>query len=87
VPGKRPRADLTTRAWKTQAARIKKRDGYRCTACGSESDLTVDHIDAVANTGRTEYHDHELTTLCRPCNSRKGAHTNHRPAYRNPRWS
>lgn len=85
MPGRR---DLTTRAWRAQAARVKARDGYRCTApdCGSTVDLTVDHIDPVANTGRTEYADHELTTLCRSHNSSKGARPVLRINYRNPRW-
>lgn len=81
-----PRKDLTTRAWRVQAARIKKRDGYRCQSCGAEHDLTVDHINPVAVTQRTEYDDSELITLCRPCNSRKGKRIDQRIDYRNPKW-
>ena len=50
---------------------VFRRDGARCTECGSTEDLTLDHIypkslggsDTAAN----------LRVLCRPCNSRKGA--------------
>lgn len=84
MPG---RKDLTTRVWRAQAARVKQRDGHQCQACGSVEDLTVDHINPVAATGTTDYADHELITLCRPCNSRKGARTDARLDYRNPTWS
>lgn len=51
--------------------RVYDRDGHRCVVCGSEDNLTLDHIvpwslggaDSVAN----------LQTMCRSCNSRKGA--------------
>ena len=53
--------------------RVYDRDGHRCVECGTDADLTLDHIipwskggdDTVAN----------LRTLCRSCNSRKGART------------
>lgn len=80
------RADLTTRAWKAQTERVKARDGYRCVSCGREDDLTVDHIEPVAKTRRTDYADHELVTLCRSCNSSKGDRTLVRITYRNPKW-
>ena len=50
---------------------IYKRDGYRCTKCGSEVDLTLDHIVPVSKGGTNVWWN--LTTLCRPCNSSKGA--------------
>jgi 5-methylcytosine-specific restriction endonuclease McrA len=86
MPG---RKDLTTRPWKAQTARIKQRDGHQCQACGAVEDLTVDHIVPPSVTGipGDEYPDHMLTTLCRPCNSRKGARTDARLDYRNPTWS
>jgi hypothetical protein len=47
------------------------RDRYICQRCGSKKCLTVDHIIPVSKGGRT-YHDN-LQTLCRSCNSSKGA--------------
>lgn len=83
MPG---RKDLTTRAWRAQAARVKARDGHTCQACGATTDLTVDHIAPHSLTGRDDYADHELVTLCRPCNSRKGARTTARLDYRNTKY-
>lgn len=80
------RKDLDTTAWREQAARVKQRDGYACTACGSEDDLTVDHIEPVAHSGQKAYADHELATLCRSCNGRKSDKLDVRIDYRSPRW-
>lgn len=47
------------------------RDGRRCTQCGAADDLTIDHVFPRALGGT---HDEaNLQTLCRSCNSRKGA--------------
>lgn len=54
-----------------QRERIYERDGYRCVECGSEDDLTLDHIHPRSLAGNDS--DANLRTLCRPCNSRKGA--------------
>lgn len=79
------RSDLTSRVWREQAARVKERDGYQCQACGATDDLTVDHITphAIDSGARA---DHELVTLCRSCNSRKGASLMVRIDYRAPGW-
>lgn len=47
------------------------RDGRQCVRCSCENDLTVDHIDPEVNGGRATLEN--LQTLCRSCNSRKGA--------------
>lgn len=49
---------------------VYKADGYRCVHCGSNGDLTVDHIFPVALGGTNDREN--LQTLCRPCNSAKG---------------
>lgn len=49
-------------------------DGYRCVRCGSQDDLTVDHITPVSAGGGNDLSN--LQTLCRPCNSKKGAKIN-----------
>lgn len=51
--------------------RIYTRDGYACVECGSTDDLTLDHIHPWSLGGADT--EDNLRTLCRPCNSRKGA--------------
>lgn len=55
--------DLTRKVW--------DRDGWTCQRCGSHTDLTVDRIYPVSRGGTNEFDN--LQTLCRPCNSSKGA--------------
>jgi hypothetical protein len=50
---------------------IYERDGYRCVQCGTVEDLTIDHIHP-KSLGGADTADN-LQTLCRSCNSRKGA--------------
>ncbi|WP_236655592.1 HNH endonuclease [Streptacidiphilus carbonis] len=50
---------------------VYARDGHRCQECGSPERLTVDHCHPVALGGGDELDN--LRTLCRSCNSRKGA--------------
>ena len=54
--------------------RVMKRDRFQCTYCGvpgTDAELEVDHIIAVANGG--SHHMSNLTTACRACNQEKGA--------------
>lgn len=50
---------------------VYDRDGHQCLECGTPDDLTLDHIHPWS-LGGTDTYDN-LQTLCRPCNSRKGA--------------
>lgn len=50
---------------------VFERDGYRCAQCGTAEDLTIDHI-YPKSLGGADTEDN-LQTLCRSCNSRKGA--------------
>ena len=68
-PGKPEPARRTIPA--SQRTRILERDAYRCRGCGSWEALSVDHIVASSRGGTDS--DDNLQTLCRPCNSSKGA--------------
>jgi hypothetical protein len=48
------------------------RDGYECEQCGSQDDLTIDHIIPLSRGGSDDLDN--LHLLCRACNSRKGDH-------------
>lgn len=50
---------------------VLTRDGHRCVTCGARDDLTLDHIHPYSLGGPDT--EENLRTLCRPCNSRKGA--------------
>ena len=50
---------------------VYQRDGHRCAECGSADDLSLDHI-VPWSLGGSDGPDN-LQTLCRPCNSSKGA--------------
>lgn len=66
---------MERRRWDRKARRLRPvilaRDGNRCVTCGATEDLTIDHIIPIINGGRDDYGN--LQTLCRTCNSRKGA--------------
>ena len=51
--------------------RIYVRDGHACVECGATDDLTLDHTHPRSRGGG--HGDENLRTLCRSCNSRKGA--------------
>jgi len=53
------------------AKRVFERDAYRCKHCGGHHDLCVDHVIPESKGGETTFAN--LQTLCRPCNSKKGA--------------
>lgn len=50
---------------------VFERDAYRCVTCGDHRDLTCDHIHPESKGGETSLDN--LQTMCRSCNSRKGA--------------
>lgn len=51
--------------------RVFERDAYRCILCGTWRDLTLDHFYPESLGGETSFEN--LRTLCRSCNSKKGA--------------
>jgi hypothetical protein len=50
---------------------VFERDGYQCKHCGATEHLRVDHIYPERHGGTLDLAN--LQTLCRSCNSRKGA--------------
>lgn len=52
---------------------VFKRDGQHCQYCGSNDDLTLDHVMPKSRGGKTIWDN--LTTACKRCNSRKGDFT------------
>lgn len=50
---------------------VYERDGYACLHCGAADRLSLDHIHPFSRGGADTLDN--LQTLCRPCNSRKGA--------------
>lgn len=50
---------------------VYERDGWACLHCGSVESLTLDHIHPYSRGGEDTLEN--LQTLCRSCNSKKGA--------------
>ena len=49
---------------------VFKRDGHKCQYCGTQKDLTLDHLIPKAKGGKTSWNN--LVTACKKCNSVKG---------------
>ncbi|QSB44897.1 HNH endonuclease [Tsuneonella flava] len=56
------------------------RDRFTCQYCGSEKDLTFDHVVPRRAGGRTTWEN--IATACAPCNLRKGGRTPEQAAMR-----
>lgn len=69
-PERRKRANYEI-SFKHLRVMVFGRDGYKCNSCGTGRDLTLDHIVPVLSGGSNE--PDNLQTLCRSCNSKKGA--------------
>lgn len=85
APRRRP--DLNTPEWRKLRLLVLERDGWACTSCGKAvegSDATVDHV--IPYTGAESNALSNLVTLCRPCNSTKGARAVFRLTWINKRW-
>ena len=54
---------------------IFKRDNYECQYCGTNKDLTLDHVIPRSRGGRSNWKN--LVTACKRCNTRKGDFTLH----------
>jgi len=72
-PAKAHPPGTTTRARISAATRllVYERDAYTCVECGAHKNLSLDHITPVSLGGTDDIEN--LSTLCLPCNIRKGA--------------
>ncbi len=52
---------------------LLRRDGYTCQYCGSQKDLTIDHVLPRSRGGEHSWTN--VVAACRPCNQRKGDRT------------
>ncbi len=52
---------------------VFKRDGFTCQYCGTQKELTLDHLIPKARGGETSWNN--LVTACKKCNSYKGNFT------------
>jgi 5-methylcytosine-specific restriction endonuclease McrA len=52
---------------------IFKRDNHACQYCGSDKDLSIDHVLPRSRGGGSSWKN--LVAACKPCNSRKGDET------------
>ena len=61
------------RSTKVNRTRIYKRDNYECVYCGSQKQLTLDHVIPKSRGGRNEWTN--LVTCCHKCNLHKANRT------------
>lgn len=52
---------------------VFKRDGHTCQYCGTQKDLTLDHVVPRSKKGKSTWTN--LVTACKRCNARKGNFT------------
>lgn len=78
VPGGRPvplwemeRTDYRRKIPAWLRDHVFERDGHACVSCGSDEDLTLDHIYPWSLGGKDN--EGNLRVLCRSCNASKGA--------------
>jgi 5-methylcytosine-specific restriction endonuclease McrA len=66
------RVDVSEPVWYSLRGTVFRRDGFRCTYCGSDGDgsaLHCDHIFPISRGGKSTIDN--LATACRTCNSSK----------------
>jgi 5-methylcytosine-specific restriction endonuclease McrA len=64
---------FSRRTTRVNRTRIYKRDNYECVYCGSNKDLTLDHVTPKSRGGGNEWTN--LVTSCFKCNLKKGNKT------------
>jgi 5-methylcytosine-specific restriction endonuclease McrA len=64
---------LRSRRWPALRLAAKRRDGWRCVACGARARLEVDHVLPVRTHPALAFALDNLQTLCARCHARKTA--------------
>jgi len=62
-----------TKAYRRQRLKVLARDGYTCMYCGSNENLTVDHVLPIVKHPELAMNLDNMVVACKPCNSRKGS--------------
>lgn len=62
-----------TRILRANRNRIYKRDGHQCVYCGSNRNLTLDHVIPKSRGGKNDWNN--LVTSCQKCNLKKADRT------------
>ena len=70
---KKPRLQLDSESYRELCQQVLCRDGWRCQACGSRSNLQAHHIQLRSQSGDDA--EDNLITLCTKCHAQ--AHTAH----------
>ena len=52
---------------------IMVRDDHKCVYCGTEKELTIDHVIPISQGGKTSFEN--CVAACKTCNSKKGSRT------------
>lgn len=68
-PTERPSYVKKPVSW-SRRFKVFERDGFKCKACGTPENLTIDHIEPERHGGTSVIEN--LQTLCKSCNSKKG---------------
>jgi len=75
------RDELLDPKWKRKRMTILRRDGYKCTVCGSKKELSVHHTYYKTGKRPWQYPNQSLLTLCQDCHHK--FHTEHETPVRN----
>ena len=62
-----------TKAYRKARQKVLSRDGHVCMYCGSNDNLTVDHVLPIAKHPELAMELDNMVIACKPCNSRKGS--------------
>lgn len=71
VRGRARNAFVRSPEWKAVASRVLERDGKKCSKCGSDKKINVDHIIPRSKVPELALDELNLRVLCWPCNSAK----------------
>ena len=62
-----------TKAYRRARLKVLVRDGHVCMYCGSNEDLTIDHVLSIKNHPELSMDLQNMVIACKSCNSKKGS--------------